>query len=242
VNDYRLRQWVRGRARRVGFDIVRHPTPRDPEGHLRLLLGELGIDHVLDVGANVGQYGRMLRSIGYTGKITSFEPVGTAFAALQTTINGDDKWDAVNIALGAEPGYATIHVTHSQVYASMLLPTTAQPGSPSDIDYDEKVSIHRLDEVYADTVDVGASVLLKLDTQGFDLFVLKGATGCLDNVLAIQTEISVVPLYEGMPTWIESMSRLAELGFEPTGLFPVTYADTFRSVEFDLVTARTTPR
>jgi hypothetical protein len=34
-----------------------------------------------------------------------------------------------------------------------------------------------------------------------------------------------------MPTWIESMTRVSELGFEPTGLFPVTYEDAFRSPE-----------
>jgi FkbM family methyltransferase len=241
VNDYRLRQWIRGRARRFGFDVVRHPTPRDLEGHIKLLLDELAIDHVLDIGANTGQYGQLLRRIGYTGRITSFEPVSTTFAALQTAVGGDHGWNAVNVALGAERGVATIHVTRGRVYSSMLLPNARQIDTAPDIDHDEQVSVRRLDEVYADVADGAASVLLKLDTQGWDLVVLEGATGCLGDVKAIQTEISVIPLYERMPTWIESMSRLAELGFEPTGMFPVTYADNFRSVEFDLVAARTRP-
>ncbi len=239
MNGYELRQWIRARARQVGFDVVRHPTPRDIEGHLKLLLDELAVDHVLDIGANTGQYGQLLRRIGYTGKITSFEPVGRTFAALRATIGGDRGWEAVNVALGAEQGVVTIHVTRGWDYSSMLVPKTAQAGSAADIDYDEEVDVHRLDEIYADLVGDASSVLLKLDTQGWDLVVLEGAGGCLSDVSAIQTEVSVVPIYEGMPTWLESMSRLSELGFEPTGLFPVTYADNFRSVEFDLVAART---
>jgi FkbM family methyltransferase len=242
MNGYELRQWVRARAHRLGLDVVRHPTPRDFEGHLKLLIDGLAVDHVIDIGANTGQYGQLLRTIGSTGKITSFEPVSTTFAALEATIGADHKWNAVNTALGAEPGVATIHVTRGRDYSSMLVPNAEQAGASADVDHEEHVPVRRLDDVFADVVEPGASVFLKLDTQGWDLVVLEGATGCLENVRAIQTEISVVPLYEGMPTWIDSMSRLAELGFEPTGMFPVTYADSFRSVEFDLVAARTASR
>jgi FkbM family methyltransferase len=239
MNAHRVRQWLRAGIRRFGFDVVRHPTPRDLEGHVKLLLDELTIDHVLDVGANTGQYGQFLRRSGYTGKITSFEPVSSTFAALQATIAGDSEWNAVKVALGAEPGAATIHVMRSRDYSSMLPPNTEQRGPACDMEHDEQVRVVRLDDVYADLVEDGSSVLLKLDTQGWDLVVLVGAARCLSDVSAIQTEVSIIPLYDGMPTWIDSMARVAELGFAPTGLFPVTYADNFRSVEFDLIAART---
>jgi len=242
MNSYAVRRRIRARTRRFGFDIVRHPTPRDLEGHLQLLLSELAIDQVLDVGAHTGQYGRSLRTLGYRGKITSFEPVRKTFAALENAIDGDTKWNAHNIALGAEPGVATIHVTRGTDYSSMLVPSAVQPERAGEVDHDEQVSVQRLDDIYADIAGDASSVLLKLDTQGWDLVVLSGATNCLENVSAIQTEISVIPLYDGMPTWIDSMSRLADLGFEPTGMFPVVHADRFRSWEFDLVAARTKSR
>ena len=46
------------------------------------MLGELRVDCVLDVGANVGQFGDMLRTIGYMGTIVSFEPVDATFRTL----------------------------------------------------------------------------------------------------------------------------------------------------------------
>jgi FkbM family methyltransferase len=42
-----------------------------------------GINLVLDVGANVGQFGLSLRNRGYAGQIMSFEPVSDAFNELK---------------------------------------------------------------------------------------------------------------------------------------------------------------
>ena len=195
-----------------------------------------------DVGANTGQYGQLLRRIGYTGKITSFEPVSATFAKLQATIAGDSEWNTRNFALGAEQGVATIHVTRWLGVLVDAGPKHTPAGlgrSMSSTIVAKKSSVHRLDEIYTDVVQDESSVLLKLDTQGWDLVVLEGADRLSrQTCAAIQTEVSVIPLYEKMPTWIDSMSWIDELGFQPTGLFPVTYADGFRSLEFDLVATR----
>jgi hypothetical protein len=39
--------------------------------------------------------------------------------------------------------------------------------------------------------------------------------------LALQTEVAVHPIYEGVPTYLEAISHLNTLGFDLTGLFPV---------------------
>lgn len=84
-------------------------------------------------------------------------------------------------------------------------------------------------------------IFLKLDTQGWDTEAIQGAASCLHRVQAIQTETSVYPLYEDMPTWHDSMSQLNEIGFVPSGMFPVAFHGGFRAVEFDLVSVRQTP-
>ncbi len=78
---------------------------------------------------------------------------------------------------------------------------------------------------------------LKMDTQGFDLEVVRGATETLRVVPVLQTEVSVRPLYAGMPDYITSIRTLEERGFELSGLFPVVYDTSFRVVEFDCVMA-----
>ena len=65
------RCWLRSR---VGLDVQRYPQS-DPLHGLSLLLAHLGIDLVLDVGANDGGYARTLRRLGYRHRIISFEPL-----------------------------------------------------------------------------------------------------------------------------------------------------------------------
>src|SRR5687768_10945849 len=61
---------------------------------------ELGIDLVLDVGANEGYTGAEFRSHGYTGRIVSFEPLSRTFRGLQRAASGDSLWECRQLALG----------------------------------------------------------------------------------------------------------------------------------------------
>src|SRR6266436_659552 len=70
-------------------------------GHLKSVFATLRINCVFDVGANVGEYGLMLRRIGYQGRIISFEPVRGIFEKLKQTAAGDDAWTTMNIACGS---------------------------------------------------------------------------------------------------------------------------------------------
>jgi hypothetical protein len=76
-----------------------------------------------------------------------------------------------------------------------------------------------------------------MDTQGFDLEVLKGARQALPRILGLQSEVSVKPLYEYMPDLHEAITTMTGLGFELTGLFPVT-REGLGLIELDAVLAR----
>jgi hypothetical protein len=72
--------------------------------------------------------------------------------------------------------------------------------------------------------------------------VLEGAAECLPRIIALQSEISVIPIYDGMPDYITCLQTFREMGFELTGLYPVTRdRDTLVVVEFDCVMQRRTP-
>ena len=82
-------------------------------------------------------------------------------------------------------------------------------------------------------------VFLKLDTQGYDLEVVRGATQSLASIVAMQSEISIFPLYEGMPDYATALTRLREVGYLPTGFFSVVgHRTTSRTIEFDVVLVR----
>jgi hypothetical protein len=101
-------QSLRTIANRAGFDIVSSNRSAFAFSiHTRVL----GINNVLDVGANIGQYALQLRASGYQSKIISFEPVKTAFDRLMKAKGNDTNWTAVNLALGNELARRKINVS-----------------------------------------------------------------------------------------------------------------------------------
>jgi FkbM family methyltransferase len=180
--------------------------------HLKQLIDLLDINCVLDVGANEGQFARELRGIGFKGRIVSFEPVARVFQLLQKTFSGDTSWRGYQIALGRHSGRTNINVIPQLTVMSSLLATKTKWRDAET----EQINVKRLDETYDHAVgDLKVPrVLLKLDTQGYDLEVLAGAEGCLDSILALQSELSVVPLYEGMPHYLEALPTYERAGFK----------------------------
>src|SRR5262249_54860745 len=109
--------------------------------------------------------------------------------------------------------------------------------------YTVVVPIEQLQNLYPDAV-AGIEhprVFLKMDTQGYDMHVLEGAGETLANVVALQAEVSVIPIYHGMHSMVESIAYYNALGFECTNLFPVTFdADDLGVIEYDCVMRRKT--
>lgn len=193
-----------------------------------------GIDTVLDVGANIGQFATSLRVQRYTGRIISFEPVRAVYEALARAARTDTKWDVHNFALGAETGQAPINVAAASVFSSLL------PSTESAVAFDESaavgrtemITVRRLDDVLP---DLAGNVLLKIDTQGFEKQVLTGAGKLLPRLKGIQMELPLVHLYQGNWRFHEAVAHMEALGFVPAQIHAVNYhtLDPVSLVEVD---------
>ena len=182
-----------------------------------------GIDLVLDVGANVGQYGRRLRRGGYTGRIVSFEPLSSAHAALQREAAGDDGWTvAPRLAIGDSDVPVKVNISAESDMSSVLdftaemadlLDSSAYVGS-------EVASQARLDAVLGKHAGPTDRIMVKIDTQGAEARVLNGARGVLSRLTAIQLELSIVPVYAGEEDYRAMIDRLVEWGFTPALFIP----------------------
>ncbi|MFH1304044.1 MAG: FkbM family methyltransferase [Planctomycetota bacterium] len=213
-----------------GYELINikrnHPTLKS---HLKLLFQTLKISIVLDVGANRGQFGLLLREIGYEGYIISFEPLKKTYQQLTKTSVGDEKWHTNHCALGSASETTEINFTSESEFTSFLNPTDYAKEVRSaqvQITQKETVEVKKLDDVFEDVISRCAGtdhqIFLKMDTQGFDQEVFKGGEKSLGRIVALQSEIAILPLYEGMPDYMESISAYREKGFELTGLFPVS--------------------
>lgn len=236
------RQLLRQSLARLNLYVSR--TPPDTLGnYLSRVFERLGVNCVLDVGAHFGEYGRFLRGIGFAGLIISVEPVEASWEKLSRCAGRDGAWIVHHMALGPNEGLGELNLTEGSDFASFLDPNDYAreefPGSSRVIGH-EQVPIRRLDRLFDQCTSGIAEprVYLKLDTQGYDLEVLKGADGCLDRIVALQSEVSVKPIYQGQPSLTDALARLDRLGFEVGGLYPVTRDREGRVVEFDCVAIR----
>ena len=210
--------------------------------HVAGLLRKYQVNCVFDVGANSGQYAKRLRSLGYTGRIVSFEPTSAAFARLQEASADDPEWQIHQCALGREETTQSMNVDWNTM--NSLLPA-------SDYGKDrykrfgktrtEEIQIRRLDNVMPEALAglIDPRPYLKMDTQGFDLEVFAGAGDSIKEFVGMQSEVAVLRLYEGSPPMSESIAAYEAAGFDITGMYPVTREDTTgRVVEFDCVMMR----
>jgi len=215
----------------LGIDLVKYDPDNSLASYIRMLVRELDIDCILDVGAHRGEFATGLRTFGYTGRIISFEPVTRNFLHLQQIAARDSHWEVHQLALGSEERDAEINITASTVLCSFLDPVTEQ------VDATETVQVRRLDQLLPELIGEHSRAFLKMDTQGYDLEVVRGASAVLQRIPAILTEMSVQPLYRGSPPFTAALSELEQQGFHPSAMFPV-YRDAHKLVEFDCVLVR----
>lgn len=210
-----LVQGLRSVLHGMGLDVVRYDASQALPERRKRLLGEHGIDLILDVGANIGQFAQRMRELGYRGRIVSFEPLSSAYEVLSRTAQGDPAWECRHMAIGDRNGEATIHIAGNSWSSSLLPMESRHVASAPDSAYTgaEQVPLCRLDAV-EDLIRGPEHVYLKLDTQGFELPALMGAEGLLSRVRVIETELSLVPLYEGQALLGTVVSHLDSLGFE----------------------------
>ena len=181
-------------------------------------INRLDINLVIDVGANRGFYSQHLRDMGYKGHIMAFEPEPHSFAILAQRARNDRKWQVFNCGLGDAPGELEFFVANDRgetVMSSLLKVRGALDVTSTT------VTIKRLEDALAEYIPVSdPHIFLKMDTQGYDLQVFNGG-GTLAGVDLLQSEISVIPLYDGMPHFTKSLLRYEQAGFSLLDLFIV---------------------
>jgi FkbM family methyltransferase len=236
--------------RALGFELIpkwRLATFAENYVHgelLRRVFDAKDVDCVFDVGAFNGHFGRFLREeVGYTGLILSFEPQPRALQQLDEERARDKKWQAFNCALGSTPGKFEFNLTAKPWFSSFLPPSATTPENMAGRNaVVEKIGVKV--ETIADLFDALSRTygfqrpFLKMDTQGFDLRVFNGASNYVHRFLGLQSEVSVIPIYQDMPSWLQALEEYQKSGFQLSGLFPVSHDGDVRVVEFDAVLVR----
>jgi FkbM family methyltransferase len=220
-----MRILVHRLLRALGWEVQRFRNSNSEARVLADILRFTRPDAVLDVGANIGQFGDELLSLGYRGKLISFEAIPTVHSQLVEHARAKStSWIvAPCAALGGRRGSIELNISGNVLSSSVLPMHEAHVSAAPTSKYVDRqtVPMERLDQLARALVPESANLYIKIDTQGYELEVLKGATALLPKTSGLQVELSLAPLYEGAPTFMEMVGFLQESGFEPYGMVPV---------------------
>lgn len=200
----------------VGIEAHRYDPKTTQFGRFMPALQTFGIDLILDVGANEGQFCESLRESGYTGRMVSFEPLSSAYENLLIASSRDSNWLVhPRCAVGDSIGEIEINISANSVSSSVLpmLDSHIQAAPNSHYIGKDKCPLITLDSVLSTYFDASKSTLLKIDTQGYEWQVLDGAREIMPKIHGVLIEMSLIPLYEGQKLWLDIIERLESEGF-----------------------------
>lgn len=170
---------------------------------------------VIDVGANKGQFSRAAAVVFPGARIVAFEPLASVAAAWRENLADVADAEVHVCALGAEAATVDFH-PHEYSLSSSVLPLAPGAGGEGGGGAGElepvEVPLRRLDDVI-EPDGLAGPVLCKLDVQGYELEVLRGAPETLRRVDALVVELAFERHYEGQPLFTEMLDELAGRGF-----------------------------
>jgi FkbM family methyltransferase len=207
----------------AGFDLIRYDAAHSEDARLRKMLLAHQVNLIFDIGANIGQFGRHLRQIGYEGRIVSFEPLSAAWAQLRRASASDGTWEvAPRCAIGSEDGEIEIHIAGNSYSSSALNMLDSHLNAAPDSKYVgiERTPLRCLNTIGPEYLHSDSILFIKIDTQGFEGPVLQGATELLKIAVGLHLELSLVPLYENQRLFDSLTSELQSLGFEMWNCVP----------------------
>jgi FkbM family methyltransferase len=194
---------------------------------------------VIDVGANRGQFALVARRRFPAARLICVEPLARPRQLLGRVLAGGGELEVLPVAAAAEDGQADLVVSRSDDSSSLLamtsLQTTSFPGTGEAAR--TIVRTARLDGLI-DPALLASPVLLKVDVQGSELGVLRGASGLLRVIDEVLVECSFAELYSGQALAWEVVDFMHRDGFALVAVCSAVEDSQGRVLQADLLFGR----
>ena len=224
-------------ARFFGYDLMRYNKSFRFDATMDRLLRNFSFDCVIDVGANVGGFSQLCLNRLATAPIHAFEPAGDLARELTQRATGEPRWHVVRSALGDEIGQASLNISRTKsVFNSLSQADPAFAAQIEGLDFagSEDVPISTLDRYAADNgLGRYTDILLKVDTQGHDFKVLKGARETLGRTRCVIVELPFQNIYRSSDNHKDILAFMDEAGFDIYSLSPISSDDKGALIEAD---------
>lgn len=199
------------------FPLTRYiPKGIYPLYDIQFFSGTRKLQTVFDVGANIGQTARGFIQYFPNSQIYCFEPVSQSFRTLSQNFSEFPNVHCINKGLGSNQEIIKINL-----YKDSQLDTLIKNGPREDQKIgEEEISLDSLDN-FCNSQKIRYIDLLKMDVQGWESEVLRGASSFLDSrrIHFILTEVGFRNSDSDMQHFSEINSFLEENGFWLCGFY-----------------------
>lgn len=198
---------------------------------------------VLDIGAHHGQFSVFAGHSFPQTHIYCLEPQPDARSRLAKVARMlPVDLEIFPYAAGAKRGRGELHVSARDDSSSLL--SIAERGQAAAFPGTHEVGllpveIRPLDEIF-EPIELGPPVLMKIDVQGAELDVLRGAHRTLERVDDVLAECSFRELYEGQPLASSVLAELFAQDFELADISSGT-RDSRGPIQADFLLRRGSP-
>lgn len=191
---------------------------------------------IIDAGANQGQFALMALQFFPKANIYSFEPVPETFDILKRNLSDKAQVTAYNIALGSSEGHIKFYKhNYSHISSALTIDkTNNNPKYDGSVYKEISVPVTTLDNI-SQEIAIKGPVLLKLDVQGFEKEVIKGAAASLAVIDYILIEMPFFSLYDSQPLFGELNQMLNDLGYEIYLPMDANYGADNKIIEIDFL-------
>lgn len=218
----------------LGFYGIPHSLHGIDSGLVRFLPAGAPIT-LIDVGASSGQFTAAIAGHCGVRNAVLAEPLPERCRELRAKFD-DARFAIHQCAVSNIAGITQMDILNFDYSSSLLsvIPTVGGAGTRLDLTVKERITVptRTLDDLVAESGVSGAIDLLKIDTQGTELDVLKGAHRVLPRVRMIWTEVSFRAMYEGSALFADVQGLLVQNGFRLC-----TIQEGFRGADGELLQA-----
>lgn len=117
------------------------------------------------------------------------------------------------VALGNEEGFASINYREDAPILTSILESSPLRDTGSEKIEKLDIQVTKLDTLFLNIKRIDGNLLLKIDSEGYELEILKGAVQSLQQIKYIMLEVSVIKRFENSYTCQELMQFLHHQGF-----------------------------
>jgi len=214
---------IRKLSRKLGYDFISLSTEkvgRDPYLDMKnFVINDNPV--FFDVGANYGQTIDEITIVFNNYKIHSFEPSPEVYEYLRNKTSHRRNINIWNYGIGSTKKHLLLNENTNRNMSSFLEIGKEGWGS---IEHKTSVPVTTIDD-FCEEQEIAKIDVLKIDTQGFELEVFKGAKKSMqeNKIGLLYFEVTFIDMYQNLPSFGELYDFAINNGFELITIYPIIY-------------------